>query len=177
MSKEISSIDWDKIWDEYNKALKTWISIFETFQETAISAQTMFNGLMINTIKASGISSMSQFAENWHESTREVGFKTSEKIVGRHKSVPVNQKGIIKTPRQAINDLINSGKIYSANTRILEVVSKILNDSDPNYDKTACGKLSMFINQVNQNHNLSSSQKTQLIEDAKAIKIDIGCRV
>ena len=76
MSKETPPIDWDKMWAEYNKALKAWISVFETFQETTKSVQTMCNDLMAKALKESDTNSMSQFTENWQKSMNEIGFNT-----------------------------------------------------------------------------------------------------
>src|SRR3990172_5158865 len=79
------------------------------------------------------------------------------------------------TPAQAINNLVSLGNSLGANTSVLGNAVKLLNDNNPNNDNGACGKLNAFINQVNANKSLTSSQKTQLIQDANAIKTGIGC--
>ena len=65
MSKENIAVDWDKLWDEYNQAIKVWISVFETFQKATTYLQTMSNELMVKASKESNISPMNQFIENW----------------------------------------------------------------------------------------------------------------
>ena len=74
MSKEISTIDWNKLWDEYNKAVKAWMSVFETFQKTTKYVQTMCNNLMAKASKESETYPMNRFIENWQKSMGEVGF-------------------------------------------------------------------------------------------------------
>ena len=65
MSKEDIAVDWDKLWDEYNQAIKVWMSVFETFQKATTYLQTMSNELMVKASKESNISPMNQFIENW----------------------------------------------------------------------------------------------------------------
>ena len=80
MSKEIPPIDWDKIWDEYNKALKAWISVFETFQESTRAVQSLCNDLIAKALEESKTYSMSKFAENWQKSMSDMGFNTSKQF-------------------------------------------------------------------------------------------------
>jgi len=65
MSKEDIAVDWDKLWNEYNQAVKVWTSVFETFQKATTYFQTMCNELMVKASKESNISPMNQFIENW----------------------------------------------------------------------------------------------------------------
>ena len=65
MSKEDIAVDWDKLWDEYNQAVKAWTSVFETFQKATTYFQTMCNDLMVKSSKESNIYPMNQFIENW----------------------------------------------------------------------------------------------------------------
>jgi hypothetical protein len=65
MSKEDIAVDRDKLWDEYNQAIKVWMSVFETFQKATTYFQTMSNELLVNASKESNISPMNQFIENW----------------------------------------------------------------------------------------------------------------
>ena len=65
MSKEITTVDWDKLWDEYNQSVKAWMSVFETFQKATTYFQTMCNDLMVKASKESNIYPMNQFIENW----------------------------------------------------------------------------------------------------------------
>ena len=74
MSKEIPAVDWDKLWDEYNKAVQAWISVFETFQKATAYFQTMCSDLMVKASKESDTYPMNQFIEKWQKSMSEVGF-------------------------------------------------------------------------------------------------------
>jgi UDP-2,3-diacylglucosamine pyrophosphatase LpxH len=65
MSKEDIAVDWDKLWDEYNQAVKAWMSVFETFQKATTYFQTSCNDLMAKSSKESNIYPMNQFIENW----------------------------------------------------------------------------------------------------------------
>jgi hypothetical protein len=61
------------------------------------------------------------------------------------------------TPAQAIDELISTVEnlddvpesVKTSLTALLEEVSDILSDDNPNNDKAVCGKLGAFINQVN----------------------------
>jgi hypothetical protein len=65
MSKEDIAVDRDKLWDEYNQAIKVWMSVFETFQKATTYFQTMSNELLVKASKESHVSPMNQFIENW----------------------------------------------------------------------------------------------------------------
>jgi len=53
--------------------------------------------------------------------------------------------------------------------------SSFLNYSTLKKDKEACKKLDLFITQVIADNTLKFSQKIQLLDSAKAIKVRIGC--
>ena len=93
MSKETPSTDWNKMWADYNAALKAWVSVFETFQETTKNVQTMCNDLMMKTLKESNTYSMSKFAENWQKSMSEAGFNTFKQFGDSLQNV-FNQPGM-----------------------------------------------------------------------------------
>ena len=42
MSKDDSSQNWDKLWAEYNKSLKTWLQAFESLQKAAYAFENPF---------------------------------------------------------------------------------------------------------------------------------------
>jgi hypothetical protein len=50
-----------------------------------------------------------------------------------------------------------------------------LNYSTLKKDKDACKKLDLFISQIIADNNLKFSQKIQLLDSAKAMKVRIGC--
>ena len=65
MPEEDTAVDWDKLWDEYNQAVKAWMSEFGIFQKATTYFQTMCNDLMVKSSKESNIYPMNQFIENW----------------------------------------------------------------------------------------------------------------
>ncbi len=127
---------------------------------------------MANMLKNSNDHIMSQFMENWQKSMSKAGIGLLKQDADADNSI-IDKKEPIKTSGQPMNDLIKLGNKFGVNTNILEDARKILNDPNPNNGKTAYGKLGMFINQVNQNHHLTSSQKARLIDAANAIKTSI----
>ncbi len=176
MSKENPPQEWNQLWIEYNKSLKTWREAFESLQRATNDVQSKYSEAMAKALNDSNDKTMNQFIENWQKSMSDSGIGAFKQFGDAGNSATATQKVMIKTSGQAINDLIALGNRIGTNTSVLKDASKILNDPNPNNDKTACGKLSMFINQVNQNHKLTSSQKVQLIADANAIKTSIGCK-
>jgi len=173
MSKENPPQDWDKLWMEFNKSLKTWNEAFESLQRITNDVQSKYNEAIAKTLKDSNDKIMSRFIESWKKSMSDAGISAFKQIGDTGNSAAATKKEIIKTPGQTINDLITLGNSFGAHTSVLKDASNILNDSNQNNDKAAYGKLSMFINQVNQNHNLTSSQKAQLIANANTIKASI----
>ena len=176
MSKENQSQEWERLWMEYNKSLKSWTEAFESLQRASIEVQTKYNKAMVKALKDSNNKSMSQFIENWQKSVAGEGIAAFKQSGGTDNPVAVQKVAKKSSSGQAINDLMTLGNSFGANTSLLKDVSKVLNDSDPSNDKTVCGKLGMFINQVNQNHRLNPEQKAQLIATANEIKTSIGCK-
>jgi len=176
MSKENPPQDWEQLWIEYNKSLDTWLKAFGSLQKATNIAQLKYIEAMTKALKNSNGKPMNKFFESWQKSIDNAGFDAFKQIGDVKNSASNIQKVKIKTTGHAINDLIALGNSFNANTNLLKDASKILNDLNPKNDKTACGKLGMFINQVNQNHKLTSSQKAQLITATNEIKTSIGCR-
>jgi len=90
-------------------------------------------------------------------------------------SATATQLVTVTTPAQATENLIDSAADLGAQTSSLGQVSQILNDNNSSNDKSACGKINAFINQVNANKNLTQVEKDQLIQSASEIKSSIGC--
>ena len=65
MSKETLPRDWDKLWIEYNKALKAWMDAFESLEGATKNVQTKYNDVMTKALKDSSDKTMNQFTENW----------------------------------------------------------------------------------------------------------------
>jgi hypothetical protein len=176
MTGEDPSPEWERLWKEFNTSLKTWNESFEYLQKATNDVQSRYNEAITKTWKDSNDKTVSQFIETWQKYMGDTGMKTFEQFSNTSKSSDIAQKTMIKMPGNAINKLISLGNSFGMRTSILEDASKIINDSNHDNGKTACGKLSMFINQVNQNPKLTSLQKDLLVKDANAIKTSIGCK-
>ena len=155
MSKENPPQDWGQLWVKYNKSLKTWMEAFESLQRATNDVQSKYNEAMAKVLKDSNDKTLSQFIENWQKSMIDAGMNTFKQFGDTGNSTSDAQDVIIKTPGQAINNLITLGNKFSAHTGVLETASKILNDPNQKNGKITCGKLNMFINQVNQSHKLT----------------------
>ena len=178
MSKENSQQDWDQLWIRYNNSLKTWREVFESLQKATNDVQSKYAEILTKALEDSTGKTMSQFVENWQKSMIDAGMSTFKQFgTDADDSVTVAQKVMTKTLGQTIHDLIVLGKKFKANTDILEDASKLLNDPNRKNEKIACGKLGMFVNQVNQSHHLTPLQRSQLLDATNAIKILIGCKV
>jgi hypothetical protein len=90
------------------------------------------------------------------------------------------------TPKQVIDELISAiqnldNVPQSVKTNIitlLEEVSNILNDNNPNNDESACDELGAFINEVNANERrdtLTADQANVLRPQAEDIRNMLGC--
>ncbi|MHB8546381.1 MAG: hypothetical protein ACYDAJ_06410 [Nitrosotalea sp.] len=73
MSKQNPPNDWDKLWFDYNKSLKTWMGVFESLQSATADVQSKYNDTMTKALKDSSDKTMSQFIENWKKSMSDAG--------------------------------------------------------------------------------------------------------
>jgi hypothetical protein len=89
-------------------------------------------------------------------------------------------------PATTIDDLISdieelggvSQSVKTSLTAPLKQASTILTDDNPNNDKSACGKLDAFINQVNaaeRRGSLTAVQASELRTQAGNIRTELGC--
>ena len=76
MSKEPTPKDWEKLWLEYNKSLKSWMQAFESLQKATKDVQSKYNDVMAKALKESSDKSMNQFTENWQKSMSQAGIDT-----------------------------------------------------------------------------------------------------
>ena len=98
---------------------------------------------------------------------------------------PASFTWTVVTPAQATQNLISDiadmglpAGVANSLSAPMDQVSTVLNDSNPNNDTAACGKLDAFISQVNakaQSGKLTSDEASQLLEAANAIKTSEGC--
>jgi HYR domain len=101
-------------------------------------------------------------------------------------TVTVNPLPPSPPPKQVIDELISAiqnldNVPQSVKTNIitlLEEVSNILNDNNPNNDESACDELGAFINEVNANERrdtLTADQANVLRPQAEDIRNMLGC--
>ena len=104
MSKENLPSDWNKLWIEYNKSLKTWMGAFESLQRAANDVQSRYNEVMVKALKESSDKILNQFIENWKKSMIEAGI-TAFKQFGDDWQRILNQSGMkqVKTYGEAMN--------------------------------------------------------------------------
>ena len=104
MSKENPPKDWDKLWIEYNKALKSWMESFESLQGATKTVQSKYNDVMTKALKESSDKTLNQFTENWQKSMSEAGIKTFKQFGDNWQKV-FNQSGMeqVKTYGDMMN--------------------------------------------------------------------------
>jgi hypothetical protein len=104
MSKETSTKDWDKLWIEYNKSLKTWMSTFESLQKATKDVQSKYNDVMAKAVKESSDNTMKQFTDNWQKSMNDAGINALKQFGDNWQKV-VNQSGMeqLKTYGEMMN--------------------------------------------------------------------------
>jgi predicted patatin/cPLA2 family phospholipase len=104
MSKSSPPKDWDKLWLEYNKSLKAWMSAFESLQNATKDVQTKYNDVMAKALKESSDKTMNQFTENWQKSMNKAGIDTFKQFGDNWQKV-FNQSGMdqVKTYGDMMN--------------------------------------------------------------------------
>jgi hypothetical protein len=94
-------------------------------------------------------------------------------------AAPEQQQSItIITAAQATHNLITTIASIGLSGSVATSLSAPLNNIDTSNMTAACGKLNAFINQVNtkvQNGQLTTSDASQLLQAANAIKVSLGC--
>ena len=104
MSKEAPPKDWDKLWFDYNKSLKSWMGAFEALQRATIEVQSKYNETMTTALKETNDKTIRQFTENWQKSLNEAGI-TVFKQFGDDWQRVLNQSGMeqLRTYGEAMN--------------------------------------------------------------------------
>jgi hypothetical protein len=104
MSKDNSSQDWDKLWIEFNKSLKTWMGAFESLQRATNDVQEKYAEVMAKALRDTGDKTMSQFTETWQKSMSDAGI-TAFKQFGDDWQRVLNQSSMyqVKTYGEAMN--------------------------------------------------------------------------
>jgi hypothetical protein len=111
MSKLTPPQDWEKIWNEYNKALKTWMDAFESLQEATTNVQSKCGDVMTKAIKESSDKTLNQFIENWQKSMSDVGIKTFQQYGDNWQKI-FNHSGIeqVKNFGELMNNFAETWK-------------------------------------------------------------------
>jgi uncharacterized circularly permuted ATP-grasp superfamily protein len=73
MSKDTQIKDWDKMWTEFNKSLKSWMDSFESLQKANNEVQSKYNDVMAKAMKESSDKTLNQFTENWQKAMNQAG--------------------------------------------------------------------------------------------------------
>jgi hypothetical protein len=73
MSKSNTPNDWEKLWFDYNKSLKTWMGAFESLQRATEEVQSKYRDAMAKAIKESSDKTLQQFFDNWKKSMSDSG--------------------------------------------------------------------------------------------------------
>ena len=71
-----STIDWDKLWEEYSNLFAKWKEVFQTFQNTTLEMQKKYNEVMEKAATSSSKDTMKQFGENWQNAMNQAGIDT-----------------------------------------------------------------------------------------------------
>ena len=96
--------DWDKLWIEYNKSLKTWMGAFESLQRATKDVQSKYSDVMTKALKDIGDKTMNQFTENWQKSMSDAGISAFKQFGDDWQKV-LTQSGMyqVKTYGEAMN--------------------------------------------------------------------------
>ncbi len=93
MSKNIESKEWDKLWLEFNKSLKSWMASFESLQKANNDVQAKYNEVMTKAMKESSDKTLAQFTENWQKAMSQSGINTFKQF-GENWQKAMNQSGM-----------------------------------------------------------------------------------
>jgi predicted patatin/cPLA2 family phospholipase len=109
MSKPNTPWDWDKMWFDYNKALKAWMSSFESLQRATNNVQSKYNDIMAKAVKDSSDKTLNQFTENWQKSMSEDGIKTFKQFGDNWQKI-LGQSGMeqVKTYGEMMNKFLET---------------------------------------------------------------------
>jgi hypothetical protein len=102
MSKEPK--DWDALWNEYTKSLKTWMQAFESLRKAGIDVQTKYNEVMKKALSESSKKTMNEFTENWQKAMGQAA-SNALKEFGNNWQKSMNQSGMeqLKTYGEMMN--------------------------------------------------------------------------
>ena len=73
MAKDNSAQDWDKLWTEYNRSLKTWLQAFESLQKASSQVQAKYKEVMAKALSGSNQNTLSEFTDKWQKAISEAG--------------------------------------------------------------------------------------------------------
>jgi len=91
MSKTVK--DWDMLWNEYTKSLKTWMQTFESLRKAGMDVQTKYNEVMKKAMSESNQKTMKEFSENWQKTMTQTE-SNAFKEFGNNWQKTLNQSGM-----------------------------------------------------------------------------------
>ena len=115
MSKDDSSQNWDKLWTEYNKSLKTWLQTFESLQKASSEVQTKYNEVMAKALSGSDQNTLNQFTENWQKTMSEAALNAFKQF-GQNWQTLMSQSGMeqLRTYGEMLNKFAETwGRMYN----------------------------------------------------------------
>ena len=115
MSKDDSSQNWDKLWAEYNKSLKTWLQAFESLQKASSEVQTKYNEVMAKALSGSDQNTLNQFTENWQKTMSEAALNAFKQF-GQNWQTLMSQSGMeqLRTYGEMLNKFAETwGRMYN----------------------------------------------------------------
>ena len=115
MSKDDSSQNWDKLWAEYNKSLKTWLQVFESLQKASSEVQAKYNEVMARVLSGSDQNTVNQFTENWQKTMSEAALNAFKQF-GQNWQTLMSQSGMeqLRTYGEMLNKFAETwGRMYN----------------------------------------------------------------
>ena len=115
MAKDSPAQDWDKLWTEYNKSLKTWLQTFESLQKASSEVQEKYNEAMAKALGGSSQNTVNQFMENWQNAMSQGGLNALKQF-GENWQTMISQSGFdqLRTYGEMMNKFAETwGKMYN----------------------------------------------------------------
>ena len=115
MTKDNSPPDWDKLWMEYNKSLKTWLQAFESLQRASSEVQAKHSEIMAKALSGSSQNTLGEFTENWQKAMNEAGLNAFKQW-GENWQTMMSQSGMeqLKTYGEMMNKFAETwGRMYN----------------------------------------------------------------
>jgi len=115
MAKDSPAQDWDALWTEYNKSLKTWLQAFESLKKASSEVQEKYNEAMAKALGGSSQNTVNQFMENWQNAMSQGGLDALKQF-GENWQTMISQSGFdqLRTYGEMMNKFAETwGKMYN----------------------------------------------------------------